>query len=240
LHPQRYLEIGTRTGNSLRLAKCRSIAIDPRFAIRGDLQDGVGQKPACLLFQTTSDDFFATVDPVSILGGPIDLAFIDGMHKFDFVLRDFMNVERHSHRETVIVLHDALPGELPIAAREPGDPIRKTAAKPTWWAGDVWKAIPILQSLRPDLEISIFDARPTGLVIIRNTNSSNDALAKNYKTVVNKYLNEVADQQVFDELWDKLTITSTSALFDLIPAPPPARVDAQLPTNGRPAVAIDS
>ena len=44
----------------------------------------------------TSDDFFASHDLAQVLGGrPVDLAYIDGMHQFEFALRDFMNLERY-------------------------------------------------------------------------------------------------------------------------------------------------
>src|SRR5215472_1370840 len=71
LQPKSYLEIGTLSGDTLKLASCPSIAIDPRFRIEN--QDVVGEKRVCSLYQMTSDDFFAAYDPRSILGGPIDL-----------------------------------------------------------------------------------------------------------------------------------------------------------------------
>ncbi len=33
-----------------------------------------------------------------------------------------------------------------------------------YWTGDVWKLIPILQRYRPDLQLTLFDAPPSGLV----------------------------------------------------------------------------
>ena len=56
LKPRSYLEIGSRTGASLSLASCRSIAIDPTFKLN---ENFFGSKPACLLFQLGSDEFFA-------------------------------------------------------------------------------------------------------------------------------------------------------------------------------------
>ena len=40
--------------------------------------------------------------------GP-DIAFLDGMHRAEYLLRDFMNTERFSHERTLILLHDCLP-----------------------------------------------------------------------------------------------------------------------------------
>src|SRR4051794_28213103 len=90
--PRTYLEIGSESGASLALPQCASIAIDPHFMLAQDVVQG---KPICLLFQQTSDQFFAERDPSSLLGGPLDIAFIDGLHLFEVALRDFINVERH-------------------------------------------------------------------------------------------------------------------------------------------------
>ena len=38
-----------------------------------------------------------------------ELVFIDGLHLFEQVLRDLINVERHSTTDTVVLLHDCLP-----------------------------------------------------------------------------------------------------------------------------------
>ena len=49
----------------------------------------------------------------------MDFAFIDGMHLFEFALRDFMNLERHCTPQSVIMVHDCYPTEREHAEREP-------------------------------------------------------------------------------------------------------------------------
>src|SRR5689334_19647475 len=87
LNPSTYFEIGTQTGRTLQLAQCRSIAVDPVFQLATDT---MGQKPACFMYQLTSDAFFDAHNPSAIFGAPIDLAFLDGMHRAEFLLRDFI------------------------------------------------------------------------------------------------------------------------------------------------------
>jgi hypothetical protein len=87
--PRHYLEIGTAAGKTLALAHCASIAIDSRLRLARDIRV---DKPACHLFEMTSDAFFAVHNPTALSGRAIDLAFIDGMHHFEFALRDFMNM----------------------------------------------------------------------------------------------------------------------------------------------------
>jgi hypothetical protein len=66
LRPRTYFEIGSRRGSSLRVARCTSLAVDPNF----QLEEGVvGSKPVVTLHQSTSDEFFASRDPIGILGG---------------------------------------------------------------------------------------------------------------------------------------------------------------------------
>ena len=102
LNPKVYLEIGVETGRSLILAQddtC-AIGVDPAPIVMHPL---TGNKT---VYKMTSDDFFAQkVDDV-LQGRKIDLAFIDGMHNFEFVLRDFINVEKHSRHNSIITVHD--------------------------------------------------------------------------------------------------------------------------------------
>jgi Methyltransferase domain len=37
------------------------------------------------------------------------MAFIDGLHHFEQVLRDFINVEKRATSEGLIVIHDCIP-----------------------------------------------------------------------------------------------------------------------------------
>src|SRR5205823_2507080 len=149
--PKSYLEIGTASGDSLRLASCPSIAVDPNFTIGSDV---LLNKSACALFRMSSDAFFAEYKPDVILGRPIELVFLDGMHRCEFLLRDFANVERYCRRNSIIVMHDCVPVELSIAERNPGGAALE-AHRCGWWAGDVWRTLLILKEHRSDLSFTV-------------------------------------------------------------------------------------
>src|SRR5262249_31013805 len=142
LNPSTYFEIGTQTGRTLQIAQCRSIAVDPAFQLATDT---MGKKPACFMYQLTSDAFFAAHNPSSVLGAPIDLAFLDGMHRVEFLLRDFINTERHCAPASVIAMHDCLPPGFYMTARDQDHPMTAKSRFGRWWTGDVWKLLPILK-----------------------------------------------------------------------------------------------
>jgi hypothetical protein len=182
LEPRTYLEIGTSTGTSLTQSACKSLAIDPKFEITTNV---IGTKPSCLMMQMPSDRFFADYDAEQMLGGKIDFAFLDGMHWYEFLLRDFINVERHCRHNSVIAIHDCIPTDAYIARRDGSDQsLRDRSPRPGWWAGDVWKAIVILQKARPDLRIRGFDAPPTGLILITGLDPESRVLEENYFDLV--------------------------------------------------------
>lgn len=154
LRPRGYLEIGVLFGDSLRLAKCPAIGIDPNPQLRYHL-------PSYQVITATSDEFFDERVQSQLLmewwGAHLDLAFIDGMHLFEYALRDFLNVEKYSNPRTVVVFDDVLPRNQHEAAREqcPGD-----------WTGDVWKVPRLLSLYRPELEILLVDTEPTGTALV--------------------------------------------------------------------------
>jgi hypothetical protein len=180
LNPKSYLEIGTLNGTTFRLSNCPSIAIDPCFKIN---QDIIGQKPFCALYQIPSDEYFARFDPKLFFGRRLDLAFLDGMHRCEFLLRDFANTESHCSGNSIIALHDCVPVELPMAHREQG----KASILPhrmCWWTGDVWRVVLALKKHRADLSIMALDAQPTGLILITNLAPSSNYIKESYVQIV--------------------------------------------------------
>lgn len=211
LRPRTYFEIGSRRGSSLRVASCPSLAVDPTF----QLEEGViGTKPICTLHQTTSDEFFATRDPVAILGGRIDLAFIDGLHVFDFALRDFMNTERNVTPGSMIVLDDVCPRDLYMARRTFKPEVVQPTRYKGYWTGDVWKLIPILREYRPDIVLRCIDTRPTGLAVCTNLNPRDGTLAASYDEIVGRWQDVRLEDYGMDRLLDDLRMEPADAWVD--------------------------
>ncbi|MGH2950278.1 MAG: class I SAM-dependent methyltransferase, partial [Solirubrobacteraceae bacterium] len=170
LAPGTYLEIGIRNGDSLALAQCTAVGIDPDFELRTALGAGTA------LFEESSDEYFERADPLEPLGGrPIDLAFIDGMHLAEFALRDFANVERHARWTSVAVFDDILPREPVQASRD-----RRTQT----WTGDVYKMLGILERHRPDLICLRVGTDPTGLLLVLGLDPASRVLEDRYDRII--------------------------------------------------------
>jgi hypothetical protein len=205
IEPQAYLEIGTLSGASLSRLDCPSIAIDPSFSLSTEV---VGRKPQCLLFQMTSDDFFKRYDPAHLLGRPLDLAFLDGMHLYEYLLRDIINTEKHCHRDSLILLHDCLPPTFEMTSRAPRGVLHGKYQH--YWTGDVWKVIPILRAYRPDMKILYVDAPPTGLVILTNLDPSSRTLQANYDQIVHEFRESSEDFDRLRHLLRGIKLTSST------------------------------
>lgn len=192
LRPRTYLEVGVADGSSLRLSSVPSVGIDPAYAIRKELSAPVR------LARTTGDTYFATTDPKEWLGGPVELAFIDGMHLFEYALRDFINVEKHCRWSSVVVLDDMLPRNVDEAARE-----RHTSA----WTGDVFRVADVLRTYRPDLTVIPVDTSPTGVVVVLGLDPTSTVLSDSYDRILETYLHDdpqPVPQSVIDrtDAWD--------------------------------------
>ena len=237
LKPKSYIEIGTRDGGSLALARCASLAVDPKFELSSAVP--VSGKPFCALYQTTSDDFFARVDPAVVLERRIDLAFLDGMHLSEFLLRDFLNVERFCHSNSVIVLHDCLPLDLVMAERQQYSCDRQlNMHRLHWWTGDVWRCALLLKRQRPDLQIITVDAPPTGLVLITNLDPNSTLLSDHYASLVEEMHAISLPELTLAGLHRELNVKPTVAIndFEEIAAPAlPTR-----PPSGVPASSMDT
>ena len=175
LRPRTYLEIGVRKGDSLALAGGAKVCVgvDPQPILT---------RPAasnCRIFEETSDDFFGGHDLREIMGGrDLDLAFIDGMHLFEFVLRDLANVERCASPGTLAVLHDCLPVDAVSATRD-----RTTSL----WTGDVWKCVFALRKHRPALTLTVIDVGPSGLLMVEGLDPADTTLSERADEIVGEF-----------------------------------------------------
>lgn len=212
LKPRTYLEIGVERGETLRLARCPSIGIDPTMQID---HQAIGDKTACLLYRIGSDRFFDTYDPSALLGDRIDFAFLDGMHLFEFLLRDFINIERHCRRNSLVVLHDCVPTDLYLARRHREDELLRAITRIAGgWCGDVWKTVLILREYRPDLRIYSFDAALTGMVIVTNLDPELQVLADGYVEAVEKFGSLDLGDYGLNRYIDELALKDARVLTD--------------------------
>ena len=201
IKPKYYIEIGVCKGGSFQLADPKSIAIgiDPEPQL--DLSEL--PKRHCVITKT-SDDYFATEHLAETLQGkPFDLAFLDGMHLFEFALRDFIYLEKYSGANSVICIHDLYPLTAETATRE-----RNTA----FWSGDVWKLALCLQEYRPDLDFSLLPCPPTGLGVVRNLNANSSILEENYNEILEKYL-KMSFDVLLENKAEKLSLVAVDYLL---------------------------
>jgi len=172
LAPSLYLEIGVRNGSSLVLAHCPAVGVDPAPEITV-----APLKATTRVFALTSDEYFADMSGHALPQAP-DLVFIDGMHLFEYALRDFMNVERLAAPGTVVVIDDIFPSHPAQAER-----VRRTRV----WTGDVWKLHRCLAELRQDLFLMPLDTAPTGLLLVAGLDPGNRVLWEGYNPIVRRY-----------------------------------------------------
>ncbi|MCP9886297.1 class I SAM-dependent methyltransferase [Synechococcus sp. ATX 2A4] len=173
LQPKLYLEIGVDEGVSLACASGPAIGVDPRPQLRLSVDPGVKAR-----IVTSSSDAFFTSQAEKLLQPSPELAFIDGMHLFEFALRDFINTERHMAPWGLVVIDDIYPCH-PVQARR-----RRTTGA---WTGDVWKLLPVLRSHRHDLTLLCLNAHTTGLLLIAGLDAHNIQLNNVYEEVVREY-----------------------------------------------------
>ena len=176
LKPATYLEIGIDQGRSFEIVRPETLTlgVDPNPGLRKP----VG--PRQRVFAQTSDDFFEKCDVVSELGGKtLDLAFIDGMHQFEFALRDFINIERYCSPDSIILIHDVYPIDAMSAARE---------RVSEFWSGDIWRLILLLKKYRPDLTVNTIGVRPTGLGIVQNLDPGSHVLRERQHEIIDEFL----------------------------------------------------
>jgi hypothetical protein len=175
LKPDWYLEVGSRSGRSLALAQRNYVAIDPVFERFPDRPvNGYRMHFLAMTSDAVFESGFLAREEIRPAFG-----FLDGMHLAEFLMRDFMNFEAAATPGATVALHDCVPTTHAMETRD--DSLIATG-KP--WTGDVWKVLWWVATHRPDLEINVLDAWPTGLVVIRGLDPQNRVLPDLYDRFV--------------------------------------------------------
>lgn len=176
IRPRFYVEIGVAQGDTLSraLPSTEAVGVDPKPQFAPHTNSNIS------VYAETSDLFFSEYDQRSQFANrKIDMAFIDGLHLFEQALRDFINVEKHAAADGLIVLHDCIPFDDVNSGRD--DNVE-------YWVGDVWKCLAVLLDRRPDLNIKIIGAPPSGLVLVRHLNPESRTLEADFDLLVKDYM----------------------------------------------------
>jgi hypothetical protein len=211
LQPQYYLVIGTEAGNSLNAVRCSSISVDPEFSIEQNILEG---RPQAHFFQTTSDYFFEHFDLKMFFSNGIDLAFLDGLHHYEVLLRDFYNTERFCHNRSVILLHDCLPINERMAERSMRIVETESVDTRFAWTGDVWKVLLILRKYRPDMTVLHVDCPPTGLIVCAGLNPGSDILITQYEAIVDEFSKFSLQEFGIERLWREFPTVSSRLISE--------------------------
>jgi hypothetical protein len=212
LKPRRYFEVGTHIGDSLRAFSCDAVCVDPHFSLQPDVLQA---RRRTYLYQGTSDEFFGTDDLSRLFPEGFDVAFLDGLHHAEVLLRDFINAEARSTANSVIFLHDCLPLNERMTERSQRLDPEEDEATRDFWTGDVWKVMVALKECRPDLRMHYIDCGPSGLVACLNPNPIVTTLRDRYADILAGFDRLRLSEFGFDRLWSLFpTLSSRSLMSD--------------------------
>ncbi|MFL5810006.1 MAG: class I SAM-dependent methyltransferase [Flavisolibacter sp.] len=154
-----YLEIGVFLGKIFfNISAKKKIAVDPYFRF------GFYRKFKRIFknitnlnakfFEKTSDAFFAEDAANLFADTKLDICLVDGMHEYQFALRDVENSLRYLQKQGVIIMHDCNPQTATAAISFEEWKSNKFQGV---WNGDVWKTIVHLRSSREDVNVFVLD-----------------------------------------------------------------------------------
>ena len=154
-----YLEIGVFLGKIFfHISAKKKIAVDPYFRF------GLYRKfkrifrnitnLSARFYEKTSDAFFAEDAPVLYRDTKLDICLVDGMHEYQFALRDVENTLCYLQEHGVIIMHDCNPLTAHAAISFEGWKANNFQGV---WNGDVWKTIVHLRSTRDDINVFVLD-----------------------------------------------------------------------------------
>ena len=188
-----YLEIGVFKGRVFFSVPAHNkIAVDPEFRFTRSVKvKKVFRRVSNLwakYYEKTSDDFFREDALKLFQNRKIDVCLIDGMHEYEFALRDIENSLKLLQENGVVLVHDCNPAtkEASVDFEE-----YKKRGFTRDWNGDVWKAIVHLRSLRDDINVFVLDCdQGLGVITFGKPESKLEFKQEEIKALPYEMLNE--------------------------------------------------
>jgi|YelNatPaOPRAMG01_1025707.scaffolds.fasta_scaffold00994_22 hypothetical protein len=176
-----YVEIGVFNGHIFfRIKSFFKIAIDPSFRFtKFRVLGKMILNPYNIFnqyFKMASDVFFEKYAQKVFQTKKIDIALVDGMHEFEYALRDVNNIVENMNPNGVIIMHDCNPLTSEAACTFKEWEERSFSGT---WNGDVWKTILYIQCCRKDLNVFVLDC-DHGLGIITKSNEQHQTFPFQY------------------------------------------------------------
>jgi len=179
-----YLEIGVASGTTLQcISATEKVGVDPL-----PLFNTVKLPKATSFYEMTSDDYFSSLEAEK----KFDFIFLDGLHEFDQLLKDFINSLKHINPGGWILIDDVVPSDsisaLPnIETSYLARGVGMNEGYP--WHGDCYKILPVIFENFSNLEtfLIIYPDNPQLLVRINqdftNINLDTNSLKKQYTNI---------------------------------------------------------
>ncbi len=150
---KRYLEIGVCEGRTFFEVNVRSkVGVDPHFLF--DYRARSDENT--LFYDMTSDMFWSTACPAGLT---FDIIYIDGLHRFEQALRDFVSSQGCAHDNTIWLIDDTCPTDF-LASLPDFHVARKCRnmlrSRETFWMGDVYKLVFFIHDFLPQLSYATF------------------------------------------------------------------------------------
>jgi len=143
VNAQDYLEVGVRFGRCLsRITVPNRTGVDPAPVLHKVEEEYRPGLEGINLHICTSDEFFANSTET------FDVIFVDGMHLYEFAMRDLLNSLNRLNPGGFVVAHDLCPKNATVASRE---------RLSTEWNGDVWKVALDVNMNYPDIEYCVMN-----------------------------------------------------------------------------------
>jgi hypothetical protein len=188
-----YLEIGVFKGRVFFSVPAHNkIAVDPEFQFAAPKKvKKLFRRVSNLwakFYEKTSDDFFSEDATKLFQKNKIDVCLVDGMHEYDFALRDIENSLKFLQKNGIVLIHDCNPvsKEASVSFED-----YKNRGFVKDWNGDTWKAIVHLRSLRDDINVFVLDCdQGLGVVSYGEPESKLKFTQQEIKALTYEQLNE--------------------------------------------------